>query len=305
MLPTRPVVEDDERKLVRTRTQRAIDLRGAGPILFKKTSYERVERNVDFTLKKRLICDGDSRESIVVDIDSVKLNEIFQCYLAELINEETDTQPYGDEEFVPLPPKENPIDKRPHELLQHLMGFILRYLPSSVTEADITRLVNIYNNTHEKSTINKKDSFVPIDYFFEARTLICRHKALIMAAMLAKLINHLKKPASLESKDGKSSNQVYRFRTNLILMSDPAKVMGHAAVIMQAENGHRYLIDLTCKTPTLDGLVLDITELSKEVKEQLRECYQLYNGVLFAEEINRVYDELKHTPAIPKMRSPA
>jgi len=247
--------------------------------------YKRVERYTDFCLVGRMICEGSHRESIIVDRDSPKLDHLFNEFLRDLVVSNTDTQP-DDEVKEELKPSEDKIvlTQQPHELLDYLVSYVSKYFEGLSKEEEMSTVVSHYYKSIKKEYKSKKESTVPLDFFVESKAAMCRHKALLTACLLSRLINH---------SEHEGSSQVFRFRSGLEYSMDSTKSVGHAVVVFQSTNGKRYLIDPTRKTKIFNGIVIDLSDLSNPKEKLKLDSYKPFNGVKFAEEINAVYDSLK------------
>lgn len=295
-------LSSSEFKVFRSNTHAAVSVHGALPFQYIDDSYEMLTHDLPITPASKVSCRGASRESILLDMQSVTLKSYFNEFMREFlpVNEDS-TQPLGDSQEahdelqdkieakevkseVPAIFYPNPFDLN---TLETLVKFVKTkfYLH---TEADISHQVAKMSMELVSSLQNR--NVAPLEWFLESHVGCCRHQVLVVSYLLVSLIDHYARQSDKTFVETQS--KVYRFRTGLQLKNDPQTHLSHAVVIYEAENGHRYLLDPTITVAYKDGVAVDLTTLSSKDRTKLVANYRRYNLDVFLAEIGEVYHSI-------------
>lgn len=238
--------------------------------IFQKQSYSMLTHDTPITPSSKLSCRGSDRESILLNMKSPALKTIFDAFMKEMVEKDKRSA---------LPP---PYDA---DLMQRIISYVSSHL-KSISEEKINQLIVA---DMKKAQSSKKQA--PLEWFWKQQSGCCRHHALAVAHLLVSYIDYYAKQHGKRYAD--TNSRVYRFRTRIPSndLSKPAS--SHGAVIYEAENGHRYLLDSTRMRKNQPDLVVDLTDMLPADKPTVAKHYLPYNGDYFIDEITAVYDELR------------
>lgn len=194
--------------LQRTRSEHRdiININGIG--------YIQVTMEIDFSLLYAagfiyFVSSGGERERITIDLNSDKINKIYSDLLCVIIESE----------------KTESKLKALNKVVNNL---------SSILESKLDFKVSKFICDKQKKLGTLKP-IISIEEFIEEGLLICRHKALLVCALLAKLVNN--------KNNIIPTGRVYQYRTNLL--DSKRNLLGaHSFCVFYNEiNSSHYIID--------------------------------------------------------------
>jgi hypothetical protein len=285
----------DTRKQIgvkRTRSVLAGEVHGVAPKKHKGIDYVQLKHDMPLQVAGKYACCGAMRESILLDMESDELKNIFIPFYATLQDDDAATQPVdaeSDADDLLHPPKFNVADHIDY-VLDRIVHYVYEIFYDKSTAAqqenEIKKIIKKLEGGNEiklEDIISKNNNDE-----YHAKGL-CRHAALLTGYLLVK---------TLQMDNSEIVGSVFRFRTNLVpIDASPAassalfspREVGHAVIIYVTEKGQHFLLDSTRHTEGHQGLAINLNELDADGREILQKNYKHYDTALFAQQIKDNY----------------
>ena len=287
----------------RSNTEKAKLAHGFGSQLFLEETYELLSHTTSIIPQAKFCCLGASnREMIQFNLQEKELKDYFARFVCAFAKVEEMQEPFNSQQLTQ--PQENDFSERESAaylegkppllqdpcdvgLLQKLVSLVRMTLPPPSDEQELQELLSLKNKDQPK--VLGKLVKAPLEWFIEFNKGYCRHQALLISFCLVTWIEAYAKQNDSTFAD--SQCRVYRYRSQL--HTPGKKPVSHAALVYEASNGQRYLLDAGSRGFQQEGLVLCLSDKEELEKAKSVDLYSAFDGAVFFDEINRVYDQLK------------